>query len=183
MCFFARILECLPPLPRQHSAAICCTKNYQPIGVTVHSNCVESFEDLLQRCRRGWGYSEMWKNTIFPEHPVHTIYNTYFSKYKLICISFAGNYFFMLTIKSLFPWLVLWTASSCLPWKWKLKVRPLVYPPVRRKVWIIFLIVKFFAMFYCFLKPPSMPWAVGMAAANFKFPSRGPILIILIINN
>ena len=51
--FFPRILESLPPLPRQHSAAIGCTKNYQPIGVTVHSHCVESFEGLLQRCRRG----------------------------------------------------------------------------------------------------------------------------------
>ena len=40
---FPRILESLPPLPRQHSAAIGCMKNYQPIGVTVHSYCVESF--------------------------------------------------------------------------------------------------------------------------------------------
>ena len=47
--FFTRILESLPPLPRQHSAAIGCTKNFQPIGVTVHSHCVESFEGLLQR--------------------------------------------------------------------------------------------------------------------------------------
>ena len=29
-------LESLPPLPRQHSAAIGCTKNYEPIGMTVH---------------------------------------------------------------------------------------------------------------------------------------------------
>ena len=48
-------------------------KNYQPIGVTVHSHCVESFEGLLQRCRRGRSCSELWKNTIFPEHPVHKI--------------------------------------------------------------------------------------------------------------
>ena len=41
-CFFPRILESLPPLPRAHSAAIGCTKNYQPIGVTVYSHCVES---------------------------------------------------------------------------------------------------------------------------------------------
>ena len=34
--FFPRILESLQHLPRQHSAAIGCTKNYQPIGVTVH---------------------------------------------------------------------------------------------------------------------------------------------------
>ena len=51
--FFPRILESLPPLPRQHSAAIGCTKNYQPIGVTVN------FEALLQRCRRGRGCSEL----------------------------------------------------------------------------------------------------------------------------
>ena len=31
----------LPPLPRQHSAAIGCTNNYHPIGVTVHSQCVD----------------------------------------------------------------------------------------------------------------------------------------------
>ena len=42
--FFPRILESLRPLPRQRSAAIGCTKNSQPIGVTVHSHCVESFE-------------------------------------------------------------------------------------------------------------------------------------------
>ena len=70
MCFFPRILESLPPLPRQHSAAIGCTKNYQPIGVSVHSHCVESFEGLLQQCRRGRGCSKYEKNTIFPEHPV-----------------------------------------------------------------------------------------------------------------
>ena len=35
------------------------------LGVTVHSHCFESFEGLLQRCRRG---SELW---IFPEHPIH----------------------------------------------------------------------------------------------------------------
>ena len=59
IAFFPRILESLPPLPRQHSAAIGCTKNCQPIGVTVHSHCVESFEGLLQRCRRGRGCSEL----------------------------------------------------------------------------------------------------------------------------
>ena len=46
--FFPRTLESLPLPPRQHSAAIGCTKNYQPIGVTVHSHCVESFEGFLQ---------------------------------------------------------------------------------------------------------------------------------------
>ena len=52
-------------LVSEHSAAICCTKNYQPIGVTVHSHCVASFEGLFQRCRRGRVCSEFW---IFPEH-------------------------------------------------------------------------------------------------------------------
>ena len=59
--------ESLPPLPRQHSTAIGCTKNYQPI-VTVHySYCIESFEG---RGRRGRGCSELWKKTIFPKQPV-----------------------------------------------------------------------------------------------------------------
>ena len=44
MYFFPRIIESLPPLPRQHSAAIGCAKKYQPIGVTVHSHCVESLK-------------------------------------------------------------------------------------------------------------------------------------------
>ena len=35
--YFPRILESLRPLPRQHLAAIGFTKNYQPIGVTVHT--------------------------------------------------------------------------------------------------------------------------------------------------
>ena len=39
--------------------------------MTVHSHCVESFEGLLQWCRRGRGCSELWKkNRIFPEHPL-----------------------------------------------------------------------------------------------------------------
>ena len=42
------------------------------LGVTVHSHCVESFGGLLQRCMRGSGCSELWKNTIFPEHPVYS---------------------------------------------------------------------------------------------------------------
>ena len=53
---FSRFLESLPLLPRQHSAAISCTKNYQSIGVTVHSHCVESFDVLIHR---GRGCSEM----------------------------------------------------------------------------------------------------------------------------
>ena len=57
--FFSRIVESLPPLPRHHTAAIGCTKNYQPLGGYVHSHCVESFVGLLQRCRRGSGCSEL----------------------------------------------------------------------------------------------------------------------------
>ena len=55
--FFPRILE-FPPLPRQHSAAIGCTKNYLPKGVTVHSHCIESFEgEIAMNCGK--------KNIIF----------------------------------------------------------------------------------------------------------------------
>ena len=42
-----------------HLAAIGCTKNYQPIGVAVHSYCVESLEGLSQQCRRGRSCSEL----------------------------------------------------------------------------------------------------------------------------
>ena len=45
---FQEFSKSLPSLPRQHSATIGCTKNYPPIGVTVHSRCVDSFEGLLQ---------------------------------------------------------------------------------------------------------------------------------------
>ena len=76
MCFFPRILESLPPLLRQHSAAIGCTKNYQPIGMTVHSHSVESFEGLLQRCRReggvavNCGKTQFFLNTLYdPSRP------------------------------------------------------------------------------------------------------------------
>ena len=68
-CVFPRILESLPPLPRRHSAAIGCTKNYQPIGVTVRSHCVESCEGLLQRWRRGRGCSKLWKKHTFSWTP------------------------------------------------------------------------------------------------------------------
>ena len=57
MCVF--FLESSQPVPREHWAAIGCTKNYQPIGVTVHSHCVDGFEGLLKRCRRGRGCSKL----------------------------------------------------------------------------------------------------------------------------
>ena len=65
--FFSRSLESLPPHPHQHSAAIGCTKYYQPIGVTVHSHCIESFEGVYSE---GGIAVNCEKNTIFPEHPV-----------------------------------------------------------------------------------------------------------------
>ena len=46
---FQEFFIILPPLPRKHWAAIGCAEFGQPIGVTVHSHCVESFENLLQR--------------------------------------------------------------------------------------------------------------------------------------
>ena len=78
MCFFARSLESLPPLPRQHSAAIGCTKKYQPKGLTVQSHYIESIEGLLQRCMRGRGCNNFEKkHTIFPEHPVYSCLVTF----------------------------------------------------------------------------------------------------------
>ena len=41
------------------------------IGATGHWHCVENFERLLLRCRRGRGCNELWINTIFNEHPVY----------------------------------------------------------------------------------------------------------------
>ena len=35
--FFPRIFIILGPLPRQHCAAIGCTENCQPLGVTIHN--------------------------------------------------------------------------------------------------------------------------------------------------
>ena len=55
-----------------HLAAIGRTKYYQPIGVAVHSHCVESFEGFLQRCRRGRGCSELWKKIIFSWTPCNS---------------------------------------------------------------------------------------------------------------
>ena len=67
----------LPPLPRQHSAAIGCTNNYHPIGVTVHSQCVDCTLAMRWELWRSLtvmkareGLQELWKNTIFCEHPV-----------------------------------------------------------------------------------------------------------------
>ena len=53
LCFFPRILESLPSLPRQHSAVIGCAKKYKPIEVTVHSHCVEGFEGLYSDVGKG----------------------------------------------------------------------------------------------------------------------------------
>ena len=62
-CFFSKNSRKVATSPW---AAMGCTKNYQPIGVTVHSHCVEG---ILQRCRQGRG-EIVKKNIIFPEHPV-----------------------------------------------------------------------------------------------------------------
>ena len=69
---FIKYCVFLPPLPCKHSAAICCKKNYQPIGVTVHSHCVENFEGLLQRYvgDEYVGCNGLWNNTIIHGHPV-----------------------------------------------------------------------------------------------------------------
>ena len=58
--------------------------------MTVHLHCVESFGSLLQRCRRGRGCSELWKNTIFPEHSVYEVILV--NEYFFICICINTNY-------------------------------------------------------------------------------------------
>ena len=68
-CVFFRTLKSLPPLPRQYSAAIGCTKIYQSMGVAVHSHCVGSFEGLLQPYSRGRAAVNCEKHN-FSEHPV-----------------------------------------------------------------------------------------------------------------
>ena len=64
--FFSRIFIILPPLPFKHWAAIGCTKNFQPIGVTAHSYWKVSYSDLGEEGVA----SNCEKNTIFPEHPI-----------------------------------------------------------------------------------------------------------------
>jgi len=39
--FFSKNFRKFAPLPRQHSAAIGCAQNYQPMEATVHSHSVE----------------------------------------------------------------------------------------------------------------------------------------------
>ena len=67
LCFFRRIFIIWRPFLRQHWAAIGCTKNYQPIRVTVHSDLLQRWVALLPA---GDGLKWTWKNTIFNEHPV-----------------------------------------------------------------------------------------------------------------
>ena len=56
----------LRPLLRQHWAAIGCTKNSQPVGVTVHSHYFDYFESLLQRyVDEGWVADDCETTQIF----------------------------------------------------------------------------------------------------------------------
>ena len=68
--FFQKNSRKFATSPLQHSAAIGCTKNCQPIEVTVHSHRVESFESDVGE---GGVAMNCEKNTIFPEHPVCNI--------------------------------------------------------------------------------------------------------------
>ena len=64
LCFFQEFSEF--DLLRQHLAAICRLENGQPKEATLHFYCVEIFGDMQARAGLQW----IWKNTIFPEHPV-----------------------------------------------------------------------------------------------------------------
>ena len=111
----------MPPLPRQHSAALGCTKYYQPIGVTVHLHCVEIFEGLSQRCRRGRDYSEFWKKTQFFLNTLYVVKRrfmkksvcnikkkdwSYFSCQELLRMHF--DMFFIYTVFSVFTNSIFW---------------------------------------------------------------------------
>ena len=57
--------------PRQHSAAIGCTKNYQPIGVTVYNRIALGALRVSNSDLGEVGVEvNCDKNTIFPGHPV-----------------------------------------------------------------------------------------------------------------
>ena len=78
--FLSRIFNILRPLLRQHLAVISCTKNGQPIRVTVHSpSC--TVELLFYMLLLGMDCSELGKNTILNEHPVlvHPLMQTFFT--------------------------------------------------------------------------------------------------------
>ena len=61
------------PFPRQHSAAIGCTKNYQPIGVTVPSRiALRALKIFYSDVGEGGVAVNCEKNTIFAEHPVYS---------------------------------------------------------------------------------------------------------------
>ena len=56
---FIEFLESLPPLSRQHLAALGCTKNYQRIGVTVHSHTGEGV--VAVNCEK----TQFFPNTLY----------------------------------------------------------------------------------------------------------------------
>ena len=67
--FFPRILQKFATSP---SLALGCYWLYKKLPAN-RSDCTLAFRWKLwrsQRCRRGRGSSELWKNTIFPAHPV-----------------------------------------------------------------------------------------------------------------
>ena len=72
MWFFPRILENLPTLPRQLPASIGYTKNYQPIGVTVHSHLKVSYSVV------GEGGVAVYceKNPQFFPNTLYIVYNS-----------------------------------------------------------------------------------------------------------
>ena len=59
LCFFFKNSRKFATTPSTARGCYWLYKNYQPIGVTVHSHCVESFDGLLQQYKRGRGCSEL----------------------------------------------------------------------------------------------------------------------------
>ena len=66
-CVFFKNLKIWQSLNHQHWPAIGCSKNGQPIRVTLHLDLLHRRVALFMQ---GIGWSELGKNTIFNEHPV-----------------------------------------------------------------------------------------------------------------
>ena len=106
-----------------YSAANGCTKNHQRIGVTVHSHYFESFENLFQRCRRGRGWSELWKkHNLSCQHPIHAItdrQSAYKQADRVNCRGrFASKRPQLLTLQLSINFLLTYIVCVCIPFSW-----------------------------------------------------------------
>ena len=75
----------MPPLPpRQHSANICCTKNDQPIVVTVHSHCVRALQVSYRDVGEGGRVAVNCEKTQFFLNTLYIIFIFHYCCFLLI---------------------------------------------------------------------------------------------------